>query len=524
MNLPIIDILIIITYLVATVLFGSFFVKKNKNSNDFMTGGGNIPTWAIGLSFFGTYLSSNTFIGVVGRAFSTDWNYFVFSLTIPFSAWICSKFFIPFYRKSKQISAYEHMEARFGPWARTYSVVCWLFIQLSRIATITFGLALVLNGLTGWSLELIIIIAGISITLYTFLGGMKAVIWTDVMQSIILILGAILLVISIITDMPGGLENAIAIAVENEKFSLGSFNVSFVESTFWVVFLYGLFMNLKAFGFDQTYVQRYHSAKNEKEASKSLWVGSMLYLPISLLFFFMGSLLFSYYHENPELLMDLKRQCATEIVNREYASIDTINSTLQINNVMQDLTIKDIGDYSVPHFMNKKLPVGINGLIIAAILAAAMSTISTCLNSSSTIILVDIYKRYFHPKVTDKEAMIFLRISTALVGILGTCVTLLMIGVQSILAVWWHLTGIFSGAMLGLFLLGFIVKKADNVAAVISVVIGLLTILWMTFSTQIDVLPTFLKNPFHDNMIVVISTLTMFLIGLGISKIKKNKL
>jgi SSS family solute:Na+ symporter len=522
MNLPIIDITIIIVYIIATVLFGSWFVKKNRTSNDFMTGGGSIPSWAIGLSFFGTYLSSNTFIGVVGRAFSTDWNYFVFSLAIPISAWICVKYFVPFYRKSHQISAYQHMEERFGPWARSYTVICWLFLQLSRIATITFGLALAVHGLTGWSMEIIIIVSGISITLYTFLGGMKAVIWTDVIQSFILIIGAILLVVIILIEIPGGTENAISIAKEHGKFSLGSFSFSFRESTFWVVLLYGLFMNLKAFGFDQAYVQRYHSAKTEKDAKKSLWLGAMLYLPISLVFFFIGSILFSYYQTQPDLLTDLKRKTAVEIIDRQNPQLDTETRIQYIDDLTSELKISEIGDNSLPHFMANRVPVGMVGLIIAAILAAAMSTISTCLNSSATIMLVDLYKRYFRPNASDKESMIFLRLSTILFGIVSTGATLLMIGIQSVLAVWWQLTGIFSGAMLGLFLLGFIVRKADNVAAVTSVIVGILVIIWMTFSSKIECIPDYLRSPFHTNMIVVISTLIMFLVGLFITKLRNK--
>ena len=154
-----------------------------------------------------------------------------------------------------------------------------------------------------------------------------------------------------------------------------------------------------------------------------------------------------------------------------------------------------------------------------------MSTISTCLNSSSTIMLIDLYRRYFRRKTSDKESMIFLRSATIFFGIISTVATLLMIGIQSILAVWWQLTGIFSGAMLGLFLLGFIVKKADNVAAITSVLVGILIIIWMTFSSSIDFIPSYLRNPFHTHMTVVISTLSMFLIGVIITGIrnKKNK-
>ncbi|MCE5180076.1 MAG: sodium:solute symporter [Porphyromonadaceae bacterium] len=506
MNLPYIDLAVIVLYLLFITIFGSWFVRKNRTGNDFMVAKGSLSSWLIGLSYFGTYVSSNTFIGVVGRAFGSNWSYFVFSLAIPIAILISTKYFVSYYRKGGEISSYAHMEKRFGTWARIYCVICFLLVEISRISTITFGMALALNGLTGWSLKFIIIVSGIIITLYSLLGGIKAVVWTEAVQSLILFFGAILLLFFIIENVPGGMVNAFRIANENSKFSLGSFRFSFTEETFWVVFLYGLFMNIKAFGFDQTYVQRYHTAKSDREARNSLWLGGMLYVPISLLFFFIGSMLFSYYKTQPELLSDLLQKSAV---------------ILDKNPV--NLTISDVFDQALPHFMSHGLPPGIAGLIVSAIMAAAMSTLSTCLNSSATILFEDVYKRFFHRNVNDKEALYVLRGATLLVGVIGTVVAIMMIGVQSILSVWWQLTGIFAGAMLGLFLLGFIVKKADKSAAITSVIIGLLVIVWITFSSNIKILPKFLQSPFHTYMSVVISTLSMFLVGLIYSHFKSKR-
>ena len=518
MELPVLDLTVIIVYLLGIVIFGSWFIRVNKTGNDFMIAGGAIPGWAVGLSFFGTYLSSNTFIGVVGRAFGTDWNFFVFSLAIPFAVLIGVRYFIPFYRHKGEISAYHHMERRFGPWARTYSVCAYLLSQLARIATISFGMALALHGLTGWSMSSIIIVSGTLITVYTMLGGMKAVIWTDVIQSIILISGSFILLLVIFLDSPVGPIETISIAKEYNKFSLGSFKLSFSESTFWVIFLYGFFMNIKAFGFDQNNVQRYHASKSDKEARKSLYFGALLYVPISMLFFFIGSVLFSYYQTQPELLDDLVHSSSVAIVNRgETTSLDSETYRLRIEETKESLSVSEIADHALPHFMANRLPVGIAGLIIAAIMAAGMSTISTCLNSSATIILGDIYKK-FRPKPGDRETIIFLRGTTLFWGILGTFLALLMIGVESILAVWWQLTGIVAGGMLGLFLLGFLSRKANNMAAIISVIIGILVILWITFSSEISFLPDFLHSPFHTYMSVVIATLSMFLVGIIISR------
>src|SRR5688572_33344416 len=159
-NLPIADIIIIFVYLLAMVGVGFYFSRKNKNSDQFTRASGSIPGWAIGLSIYATFLSSNTFLGVPGKAFGTNWNAFVFSISMPFAAWIASKYFVPFYRKTGEVSAYTHLEKRFGPWARTYAVICFLLTQIARMGTIFFGIALTLQALTGIDMSTIMIVSG----------------------------------------------------------------------------------------------------------------------------------------------------------------------------------------------------------------------------------------------------------------------------------------------------------------------------------------------------------------------------
>ena len=198
-KLPAIDIAVLVVYLVAVVGLGAWFVRRNRTTRDFMAAGGSLPGWAGGLSIFGTYLSRDTFIGVPGKAYGGNWNGFVFSLSLPLAAWVAVKWFVPFYRKSGEISAYHHLEKRFGPWARSYALVCYLLTQLARMGAILFGVAIGLNALTGWSMPTIIIGAGVAVTFYTLLGGIEAVIWTDVIQSIVLLVGAVAIAVLLVT-------------------------------------------------------------------------------------------------------------------------------------------------------------------------------------------------------------------------------------------------------------------------------------------------------------------------------------
>lgn len=516
-GLPILDLAIIAIYLIGMILVGVYFSRKNKNSEQFTKASGLIPGWAIGLSIYATFLSSNTFLGVPGKAFGGNWNAFVFSISMPLAAWIASKYFVPFYRGTGEISAYTHLENRFGPWARAYAVVCFLLTQLARMGSIFFGIALSLQALTGYSMQMIMIVMGICIIIYTVMGGIEAVIWTEVVQAVVKTFGALLILYLIITNMPGGAAKVIEIGKSADKFSLGSFMPDFTVSSFWVVLLYGFFINLNNFGMDQNYVQRYHTASSSKAASKSIWLCVWLYIPASLLFFIIGSALYAYYEVNPELIETIKHQVAVE-------RLPITATAAEVLNLKNSLVPADYGDKIMPHFMVTKIPIGLVGLIVSAILSAAMSTISSGMNASATVFSVDIYKRYFKPNITDKQNLSLLHIATVVFGLLGMIAGIAMIGVKSILDVWWELSGIFAAGMLGLFLLGIISRRTKNHEAILATIIGIVVIIWMTFSHLLPPAYENFRNPLHKNMIIVVGTLTIFLTGILITKFKNGKL
>ena len=449
----------------------------------------SLPGWVVGLSILGTYVSSISFLALPGNAFGGNWNSFVFSLSLPLAAWIAYKYFVPFYRKEGEISAYHHLEQRFGGWARTYAMSMYLLTQLARMGTIMYLVALALAPFTGWDIRFIIILTGILVTIYTLLGGIEAVIWTDAIQTVVLIAGAFVCMAIMFFGMPDGPAQIFDIAARFDKFSLGSFDIDFTTSTFWVVLLYGLAINLQNFGIDQNYVQRYITARSDKEAGRSVWLGALLYLPVSAMFFFIGTALFAFYTQQPELMGG-------------------------------GINPADTPDKVFPYFIVSQLPPGVTGLLIAAIAAAAMSTVDSSLNSSATLILRDVYKRYFRPDAGERESMKVLYTATLIWGFAGTGIALAMINVQSALEAWWQLAGIFSGGMLGLFLLGLISRKAGNASAVTGVIIGLLLILWMTLSRNWSGELEVLKSPFHNFMTIVVGTLAILLVGILISRFR----
>jgi len=498
--MALLDLLLIVFYLLAMIGIGIYFSRKNKNSAQFTTASGAIPGWALGLSFYATFLSAITFLGDPGKSFGANWNPFVFSLSIPLAAIVATKWFVPFYRQSGEISAYTHLEKRFGGWARTYAMLCFILTQLARMGTIFYGIALTLNALTGIDMRLIIIVAGLCIILYTVLGGMEAVIWTEVIQAILKTLGAgmILYLITLKTPISSILETG----MREDKFSLGTFHLDFQTSSFWVILAYGFFINLTNFGIDQNYIQRYHTASNPRDAGMSIWLCVLYYVPVSFLFFFIGTALYAFYGENPALIMELKQQVSMEK-----------------NISLEALKASDYGDRVLPFFMKTQIPTGFLGLLVAALMSAGMSTMSSGMNSSATVFLKDIYLRYVNPIADEKKQFKVLLISTAVMGSLGIVFGISMIGVKSLLDVWWKLSGIFAGGMLGLFLLGFLAKKTENFDAIIAACLGLILIAFMSFK---DSLPAYLQIPLDGKMTVVLGTLSIVGIGYMVSKIRSR--
>lgn len=461
-----IDIIVFLLFTGGVVAFGCSFFKKKGTSEEFTSAGRSLPGWVVGMSIFATYVSSISYLGYPGKAFSGDWNAFVFSLSIPIASYFAARYFVPFYRSQDSISAYSFLENRFGPWARIYASSCYLLTQIARTGSILYLLALPMNVLLGWHIQTIIVVTSVAIVLYSMLGGMKAVIWTEAIQGIILIGGALVCMFILLFDMPGGPVQTFSIAMEDGKFSLGSFGSSLSESTFWVCLIYGIFTNLQNYGIDQSYVQRYHTAKNEKEAKFSALFGGYLFIPVSAVFFMIGTGLYAFYKVHPGILPD------------------------------------GVGaDYVFPFFIVNELPVGLTGLLIASIFAAGMSTIATSVTSSSTIILTDYYQR-FRKHAGNRERMLVLKLSSVGVGVAGILVAFAFMSVQSALDAWWALASIFSGGMLGLFLLGYISRKARNFDAVLGVVCGVILVCWIVISPFV-----------HANLAIVFGTLLIFLVG-----------
>jgi len=320
-------------------------------------------------------------------------------------------------------------------------------------------------------------------------GGIEAVIWTDVVQAIVLLGGGLICCVLLLLRMPGGVGEALSVAWQQDKFSFGGWDFDLVIEGFWVMFIFGVVDNLRNFGVDQNFVQRFLAARSDDEARKSLWLGGLLYVPVSALFFLIGTLLFLY-----------------------YGALDT-----------PPQGFPDQGDKVFPFFIVSELPPGVAGLVIAAVMAAGMSTLDSSINVSATVWVIDFYKRWLRPDADDAKLLRMTRWSSVVIGVVGTLASLLMIREKTVLDVWWKFSSIFGGAMLGLFLVGILVRKATSRGALLGALAGVVVIVWATTCQDLEGSSAWLRFRFHEFLIGPIATLTIVMVAWAESLVTRSR-
>lgn len=449
----IIDIIILVLYGCVLIGMGLYYKRKCRTADEFMVAGRSIPAWAAGLAVMSTYTSSISYIATPGKAFDSNWHPFIFSLCIIPVAWFVCKYAVPYYRKIKLISVYEFLEDRLGSWARIYGALSFVLFMVGRIAVILYLASLLLNTFIPCNIVMVIIVLGVITIAYTFLGGMEAVIWTDVMQSAVMIVGIVFCAVTLTRDVFSQPDYLIQAAFDADKFSLGSTKFSLAsqqhlfDRTIWVMIIFGVTENLRSLIADQNCVQKYSSVADERQAKRSIWIGMLIYIPLTAIFLYIGTALFAYYSSGGHPL--------EEGITK--------------------------GSEVFPFFIATQLPVGLKGLVVAAILAAAMSTVDSNLNCSATVLLLDFYKRYFKPDIKERASVVFLRGMTIAWGVLGTFFAILMIRAESILDVWWQISGIFGGGVLGVFILGLLRIRLRLWQGLVSIGVSVAVISWATF-------------------------------------------
>jgi len=462
----IVDYLVIIGYLGLVVFLGVHFSKRQKDTDRYYKGGRQIPAWAIGMSILATLISSITFLAYPGAGFQGQWVLLVQGLMVPIVLLGLIWFIVPMYRKVIGLSAYEYFERRFGFLGRLYGSVAFCFAHFTKMGTVFYLLALALATMTGLDKAIpggtywFIVVLGILVIIYTLLGGIEAVVWCDVVQGFMLVLGGLICVSVLFFTPEGGPAAVVSKAWANNKINLGPYNWDLTIKGFWVLAINGIFYAIQKYGTDQTIVQRFLLSKTNKGAIKAALMGALLCVPIWTLFMFIGSCLWSFY--------------------------DTSTAPVLTNlSPEQALPAGLTGDKVFPHFIMAQLPLGITGLILAALCAAALSSLDSDLNCLSAIGVEDYYRRA-KPNSTDQQRLRAGRIIVAVCGVFAVLIACAYVkmGGQAILGTVFALYAIFSGGIAGLFILAFFTKRANKQGLYVGIVACVLFTAYSILTSQ----------------------------------------
>jgi SSS family solute:Na+ symporter len=494
MSLSLPDILALLGYLGIIMGIGLYFSKKNTSTEEYFVGGRSFSGWVIGLSLVGTSISSITFLAYPGDAYKTAWLRYLPNLMLPIAVFIAAYVFLPFFRRGNTITAYEYLEHRFGPSIRVYGALTFIIGQLVRISLILYLLSLLIHELTGLSTELSIIIGGVFVAIYTIIGGIDAVIWTDVLQTIILMLGGIICLIVIVSQLPGGLEQIITMASEHGKLAFAElkadtlvpvdWSFSLQDKTGTMLLLLGLTAWLTEYSANQNTVQRFCASKSSHEARKAMFICAFTSLPIWAFYMFLGTALYVFFQVFPT-------ETAAQILTGEQKA-----------------------EQILPYFINHYLPAGIAGIVIAAALAAAMSSLDSSINAISTVTIVDIYKRFTVVNRADKHYLVVARLIAVVASvfmILGA-ISLMKAETKTLQDTATILVSIVSGGVLGIYLLGFFTRVGDARAIWVGLVLTALFTSW-TILAKKDLLPEGWALPFDLYYTAILGNLLMFLVG-----------
>ena len=444
---------VLIGYLLGMVAIGFYFARRTKNTDDYFRGGKSVAWWAAGCSIFATMLSSLTYTGVPSKSYAQDWVYAVGNFMIPLVAIIAVYVALPFYRGIDATSAYEYLEKRFNRGTRLFGSASFTLFHVFRMAVVMSLTGMALAVATPLTPTQSVLVMGLMSILYCTLGGIEAVIWTDTVQTVILLGGALIALFLLFSGIDGGWQGFLDHSGESGKFKLTNLTLDATSAqiALWVIVVGGIAQNVSSYTADQAVVQRYMTTETPRLAARSIWLNAGLAIMATFLFFGLGTALHAYYHSNPQKL---------------DPSITT--------------------DQIFPLFIAHEMPIGIAGLIVAGVFAAAQSTVSTSMNSTATTVVTD-FLRPLNVFRTDRAYLTAARLLTLLIGVLGTLIGLLFVNpeIKSLFDEFLKIIGLFMGVLGGLFVLGAMTTRATGTGALIGAIVGAMTMYLVWKATPI---------------------------------------
>ena len=491
-----VDIAVLVIYFFGISAAGVYFSKRNTSTEAYFLGNRNFPAWAIGLSLVGTSISSISFLAYPGDAYKTAWLRLLPSLMLPVAIIIASIWILPFYRSRNYTSAFEYLELRFGSGARIYGAISFCIAQLMRVGFILFLVSLLIQQFTGWNIYVCIVISGIFVSFYTIMGGFEAVVWTDVVQTVVLLFGAAVCLLVIVRELPGGLSTIMDQATEAGKFRFAEWDVenakpaptswgfSFSKTTALMMLVVGFINWMYEYSCNQNVVQRYCASRTTADARKAMWICCISSIPIWVFFMFLGTALWAYYAHFPST------EAAKMLSGADGYKADEI----------------------LPYFILNQLPIGLAGLVIAAVMAAAMSSLDSSINAVSTVLITDIFKPHFGK---DKDDAYFLKLAhtlaiiTSVIMILGA-VVFYRLGGKTAQDSYNTLVALTAGGLLSLYFIGFLTTVANGRTILIAIAFTFLFSLYRV----LEPLAAVPDLPIHGYYTGIVGNIIMFALGL----------
>ena len=549
------DWAIVGAYLAWVVWDGVRLSRNTQEMDGYLLASRSLPWWAVGLSVMATQLSAITMTSTTGQGYADGMRFVQFYFGLPIAMIVLSVTVVPFFWRAKVYTAYEYLERRFDLKTRTLTACLFLLSRGLACSVIVAAPAVILSIVLGWNLTLTVLAIGAPTVVYTVVGGVQAVTWTDVKQMAIIVLGIVAAVVVLVLRLPADVSLGSALHIAGAVGRTQALDFTFDVSqtyTFWSGLIGGLFLALSYFGCDQSQVQRYLTAKSVQEGRHSLYMSAFVKIPLQALILLTGVLMFVYFlfHQGPMLFnhapmarieassragdyqaleaeyeraYETRRAAATEMsANRTTEARDAFvaadkavsevraRAVTLVKDVTGDRAWTDV-NYVFPTFVVEHMPIGLVGLIIAAIFAAAMSSIAAELNSLATATVIDVYKRLLRPTETDSHYLSVARWATAGWGLFACVMAVYAAGVGSLIEVVNRYGSYFYGSILGVFILALGFRQANGHGAFFGLIAGMASVWYVATSFSIAYL-----------WLNVVGAVAVTAVGLGVSLVTQK--
>ena len=557
-----VDWAIVALYLIWIVWDGLRLTKRSHELEGYFLGGRSLPWWAVGLSVMATQLSAITMVGTTGQGYADGMRFLQFYFALPIAMVILSVTLVPFFHNAKVYTAYEYLERRFDAKTRAFTSLLFLLSRSMSLGVVISAPAVVLSVVLGTNLTTTVLLIGVPTAIYTMFGGVQAVTWTDVKQMVLIVFGLVAAVVVLIAGLPDDVGLLPALRIAGAAGRLQTFDFSFDltnQYTFWSGTIAALFLFCSYFGTDQSQVQRYLTTPSVDAARESLLMSAYWKIPLQALVLLVGVLMFLFFIYTPSPMLfnrvhdremrdgkqareyralesrfegaTASRSAAARVMTRAEAAGDTRSAeaakaefrrqdaeTRAVRSEAIALVRTSTGDasysdvnYVFPTFITEHMPIGLPGLLVAAILAAAMSTIAGELSALSTATVIDFYRRFVRAEASDAHFLRVSRVATGFWGLFACVVAVWAAELGSLIEVVNRFGSFFYGSILGVFILAVGFPRATANGAFIGLLAGMAAVGWAASATSVAFL-------WHN----VIGAVAVVIVGMAVSLVTRR--